>query len=77
MISNAFFPDLIPRKVINSNGVKAVRPYFWIDAKRLNGEVRFMMDGFTDNKRVVLFTDLRRDWKLEENYNMITDGFTV
>lgn len=39
-------------KSILADGINAVRPYFWIDGKRLNGEVRFMMDGYTEEKRV-------------------------
>ena len=36
-----------------------------------------MMDGYTEDKRVVLISDLRKDWELEDYYNMISDGFTV
>lgn len=36
-----------------------------------------MIDGYTDDKHVVLFSDLRKGLKLEGHYNRITDGFTV
>ena len=35
------------------------------------------MEGYTEDKRVVLISDLRKDWELEDYYNMISDGFTV
>ena len=34
-----------------------------------------MMEGYTEDKRVVLISDLRKDWELEDYYNMISDGF--
>ena len=41
------------------------------------GDQRFVMEGYTEDKRVVLISDLRKDWELEDYYNMISDGFTV
>ena len=35
------------------------------------------MEGYTEDKRVVLISDLRKDWELEDYYNMISDSFTV
>ena len=35
------------------------------------------MEGYIEDKRVVLISDLRKDWELEDYYNMISDGFTV
>ena len=35
------------------------------------------MEGYTEDKRVVLISDLRKDWDMEDYYNMISDGFTV
>lgn len=64
-------------KSIFVDGINAIRPYFWRDGKRFKGEMRFLMEGYTDDKRVVVFSDIRKDFDLEEYYNMITDGFSV
>ena len=59
------------------DGIDKVRPYHWIDEKRLEGEKRFIMEGYIEDRRVVVFSDILKDWKLEDYYNMISDGFTV
>ena len=64
-------------KSILLDGIDKVRPYHWIDGKRLEGEKRFIMEGYTEDRRVVVFSDILKDWKLEDYYNMISDGFTV
>lgn len=64
-------------KSILLDGIDKVRPYHWIDGKRLEGERRFIMEGYTEDRRVVVFSDILKDWKLEDYYNMISDGFTV
>ena len=64
-------------KSILCDGINQLRPYHWIDGKRLKGEQRFVMEGYTEDKRVVLISDLRKDWELEDYYNMISDGFTL
>ena len=35
------------------------------------------MDWYTEDNRLVVFSDLKQNWKLEDYYNYITDGFTV
>ena len=35
------------------------------------------MEGYTEDKRVVLISDLRKDWELEDYYNMISEVFMV
>ena len=41
------------------------------------GDQRFVMEGYTEDNRVVLISDFSKDWVLEDHYNMISDGFTV
>ena len=41
-------------KSILCDGINQLRPYHWIDGKRLKGEQRFVMEGYTEDKRVVL-----------------------
>ena len=64
-------------KSILVDGLNEMRPYFWIDGKRIEGQQRFLMDGYTEDKRLVVFSDIKSSWKLEDYYNYITDGFTV
>ena len=45
--------------------------------RAVEGDQRFVMGGYTEDKRVVLISYLRKDWELEDYYNMISDGFTV
>ena len=41
------------------------------------GDQRLVMEGYTEDKRVVLISDLRKDLELEDYYNMISDDFTM
>lgn len=64
-------------KSILCDGINTIRPYHWVDGKRLKNETRFIMEGYTEDKRVVLFSDILQNWNLEDYYNLISDGFTV
>ena len=65
-------------KSIIAKSFNHIKPVHFIDGKRMDGDnLRFMLSGYTPDKKIVVTSDTRQDFKLEDHYNLITDGFTV
>ena len=65
-------------KSIVAKSFNHIKPVHFVDMKQEKaGDNRFLLSGFTDDKRIVVLSDTTQEFKLENLYNLITDGFTV
>ena len=65
-------------KSILAQSLDHLRPTHLVDMKHeKDGDNRFLFDGYTRDKRVVILSDTSKEFNFERLYNQITDGFTV
>ena len=65
-------------KSILAKSLDHIRPTHLVDMKHeKDGDNRFLFDGYTTDKRVVILSDTSQEFNFERFYNQITDGFTV
>lgn len=65
-------------KSILAKSFGKVKPTHFVDMKQeKSGDNRFLLSGYTPDKRIVVLSDTSKEYKLENHYNLITDGFTV
>ena len=65
-------------KSIIAKSFREIKPTHFVDMKKeKTGDNRFLLSGYTPDKRVVVLSDTSQEYSLENHYNLITDGFTV
>jgi len=65
-------------KSIIANSFTHIRPEHFVCMKHeKDGDNRFLFDGYTTDKRIVVLSDTAQEFNFERMYNQITDGFTV